>query len=321
MGTSEQPRAVLARPSSRNDLSTLRFRCDGSPAQSNKLTAAQAEAVLAELRRPPEAVPVIESISFGERLFGLGSLWDIAANGSRWFETHLGSDIPLNLPALFGFDASQEKLFRRLANDPLVDWNEAFRCQNKCYDRIVAAYATTPTVAKRRELLAALDEEWKGLTKRAAAEAAASDSADPKVASRAHARQLTHLIMGGMTMAAGVLNVESNRQTKRNLATLALALASYHANHGKYPKALAELIPKYLAMIPKDAFSDGDLHYRLDGDGYLLYSVGPNGKDEGGRNCLADRKRDSSDDDSTTDEQKAADDIAIHTPPHNDAKK
>ena len=41
--------------------------------------------------------------------------------------------------------------------------------------------------------------------------------------------------------------------------------------------------PKYAAKIPQDVFSDGDLHYRREGNGYLLYSVGMNGRDDGGR--------------------------------------
>ena len=36
--------------------------------------------------------------------------------------------------------------------------------------------------------------------------------------------------------------------------------------------------------VPKDIFNnDADLHYSRKGDGYLLYSVGENGKDDGGK--------------------------------------
>ena len=39
-----------------------------------------------------------------------------------------------------------------------------------------------------------------------------------------------------------------------------------------------------LRKIPKDIFNDdADLHYMRKGDGYLLYSVGANGKDDGGK--------------------------------------
>lgn len=46
---------------------------------------------------------------------------------------------------------------------------------------------------------------------------------------------------------------------------------------------LAALLPQYLALLPNDPWSDGEKYqYRHQDDGYLLYSIGPNGKDEGG---------------------------------------
>jgi surface antigen len=35
--------------------------------------------------------------------------------------------------------------------------------------------------------------------------------------------------------------------------------------------------------VSKDIFNDAELHYRQETGGYLLYSVGVNGKDDGGK--------------------------------------
>ena len=71
---------------------------------------------------------------------------------------------------------------------------------------------------------------------------------------------------------------------------LAFALAAYRADHGTYPAKLADLKPKYVKTIPTDMFNgDADLHYVRKGGGYRLYSVGPNGIDDGGRG-YADRE-------------------------------
>ena len=72
------------------------------------------------------------------------------------------------------------------------------------------------------------------------------------------------------------------QQTHNNLI-LAFALARYQREHGHYPKELAALAPKYLERIPQDLFSGQPLIYRPKENGYLLYSVGVNGKDEDGR--------------------------------------
>jgi len=68
-----------------------------------------------------------------------------------------------------------------------------------------------------------------------------------------------------------------------DVTRLAFVLAAYHADRGTYPAKLADLVPKYAAEVPKDIFNASELHYRQEGGGYLLYSVGINGKDDGGK--------------------------------------
>lgn len=62
-----------------------------------------------------------------------------------------------------------------------------------------------------------------------------------------------------------------------------LALRAYHGEHRGYPASLQELAPRYLPALPEDPFApDGQLRYRNRGLDYLLYSVGPDGKDDAG---------------------------------------
>jgi hypothetical protein len=61
-----------------------------------------------------------------------------------------------------------------------------------------------------------------------------------------------------------------------------LALHCYYLEHGRFPPALTEVVPEYLEAVPSDPFGDGPLVYRPRGDGYDLYSVGPDGDDDGG---------------------------------------
>ncbi len=43
------------------------------------------------------------------------------------------------------------------------------------------------------------------------------------------------------------------------------------------------LVPKYLAKVPRDAFNEKPLVYQKTVTGYLFYSVGLNGIDDGGK--------------------------------------
>ena len=65
-------------------------------------------------------------------------------------------------------------------------------------------------------------------------------------------------------------------------AEVGLALAAYHAEHGTYPDSLAELETAGWDL-PNDPFGGGPLHYRTEGDGFVVWSLGPDMDDDGGR--------------------------------------
>src|SRR5262249_35627204 len=71
-------------------------------------------------------------------------------------------------------------------------------------------------------------------------------------------------------------------QGSRNLQ-VGLALAGYRREHGTYPKTLDALAPKHLDTVPNDLFTGKPLVYKPSADGFRLYSLGPNGKDDEGR--------------------------------------
>ena len=76
----------------------------------------------------------------------------------------------------------------------------------------------------------------------------------------------------------------TNNEVQNVLLLTALALRAYRLEHGAYPGTLARLSPAYLKQMPSDPFAaNGPLHYKHQGINYVLYSVGPDGRDDGGR--------------------------------------
>jgi hypothetical protein len=61
-----------------------------------------------------------------------------------------------------------------------------------------------------------------------------------------------------------------------------LALEAHRGKAGDYPATLSKVSPSIGGNLPGDPFTGKPLVYRPRGDGYLLYSVGVNGKDDGG---------------------------------------
>lgn len=71
-------------------------------------------------------------------------------------------------------------------------------------------------------------------------------------------------------------------QARMRILICELALQLYTAEHGGEPETLAALIPNYLDEVPDDPFTRGPLRYRPGDDGYQVYSVGLDKKDDGG---------------------------------------
>jgi hypothetical protein len=72
-------------------------------------------------------------------------------------------------------------------------------------------------------------------------------------------------------------------ETARRLTVTAIALKRYHLQHGVYPSSLNDLVPAFLPAVPADFMDGQPLRYKLRPDGdFLLYSVGEDGKDDGG---------------------------------------
>jgi hypothetical protein len=69
--------------------------------------------------------------------------------------------------------------------------------------------------------------------------------------------------------------VETKIAANRELTETALALSGFRSKTGEYPPDLKLLTPTYFKETPVDRFNDQPLTYRLEGNGYVLQSVGP----------------------------------------------
>lgn len=87
-----------------------------------------------------------------------------------------------------------------------------------------------------------------------------------------------------LTPAIGkaIENVEKARM-RHTTALVAIAATEFRITHDSLPEKADVLVPKLLPFLPKDVFIDKSrLRYSVKNDGIAIYSVGPNGKDDGG---------------------------------------
>jgi ABC-type transport system involved in multi-copper enzyme maturation permease subunit len=66
-------------------------------------------------------------------------------------------------------------------------------------------------------------------------------------------------------------------------AVAILAVERYRLAHGNWPKSLDDLAPAFLREVPADPFDGKPLRYRRLPDGVVIYAVGFDGTDDGGK--------------------------------------
>jgi hypothetical protein len=220
------------------------------------LSAAEAKAIAADLRAAPADVSMAEVFDVNERTFPLEILQACAVHGAGELARAL-EGTQLNIPAP--------------ADLASKDWDAAMRTVNTWHERS-SAVRRKPTYAAR---IAATDELEADLAKLAAK----TGRGGQPVAGAAIEERLVVEMLASLGRA-GV--VETRLRVDRDLADVALALSAFRAASGEYPGDLAELRPAYLKAVPVDGFTDRALVYHPEGGGYVLKSLGPNGRDDTG---------------------------------------
>lgn len=120
-----------------------------------------------------------------------------------------------------------------------------------------------------------------GLARRQAAQVA--EDRLVKFASTSDARRrypLTLLIVPAIAACAEAAN---RNEAESDVIRAALAVERFYLAERRLPSKLDELAPRFLASRPIDPCDGQPLRYRVEPSEYIIYSVGPNGVDDGGR--------------------------------------
>jgi hypothetical protein len=92
-----------------------------------------------------------------------------------------------------------------------------------------------------------------------------------------------------------VAGAERRTLAQLRCAATALAAERYRLKHGRWPESLADLKGEFLRDVPADPFDGKPLRYRRDGEGVVVYAVGPDGKDDGGDRATLNTHKDGTD--------------------------
>ncbi|MEX2138758.1 MAG: hypothetical protein WD894_05815 [Pirellulales bacterium] len=260
----------------------------------DKMTAAQRATLRKELAQLPPMRSMANALDRGERLMYLDSVCWIARRGASAMK-HLTGMIIETPPGM-------SDLLANVAGDVLIDWNVPLKVGNEWYDRYVEA-AAIEDAKERLKALAAIEADVKATAARSRdAGSVLGLFFSPRFsASQKMADVFIALLLPALNAA---LNAEHRNGAKLSLVNLGLALADYRDENKRFPDNLDQLAPKHIEKIPLDPMWGDPFLYKKTDNGYLLYGLGQNGQDDGGR---------------TSDSNDGADDlvIAVHRKPEN----
>ena len=238
-----------------------------------KPNANKIQSLLHDLDNLPPHGDIVATLNQMERLMFLDTLQNVYRHGLHELDAAANNKNEMKRPT---------RATRTWLN--AQDWNVIFTMGNEWYDRCEAA-CRIPNRAERTAEIADLKSELNLLS-----DASRNIMSDKLVASvtwsatSGQSERLAYFVLRMMSPALDKINdAKDRREQMAQNFRIACALAAYKADNGRYPDKLDALQPKYLPTIPLDLFSGEPLIYEPDDDGYLLYSVGVNGEDEGGR--------------------------------------
>ena len=224
----------------------IAYRGTAELLRDEQMPAAGYKGMVADLQRMGPLPGLGECLDRGERYLGLDSVMMAIRSGQG----------PVKDAATAALSA--------------VKWDDVLKDMNHLFDAAVTA-ADRPTREERVKAAAEFDALARAL----------KPAEDTQM-------DLTVRLSGTLRsyVAPSVTMLLSHYEAigaEDDLLLVGAALAAYRAEQGKYPESPADVTPEYLKAIPTDRFSDGLLQYKTTARGYVLYSVGPDGKDDEGR--------------------------------------
>jgi hypothetical protein len=177
---------------------------------------------------------------------------------------------PAELAKLFAFGNEQRDLWSRLKDPKFLLLRFAPRgwlYQNMCAGAIQVRHFVGSLDVTNNQILPHVADSTRKETQTALS----------------HFAPYTFLFASALPNFLKASQTMARNQTLVNEAFVACGLERYRLAHGQYPETLDALLPQFAEKLPHDIIGGQPLKYHRTADGrFVLYSVGWNGKDDGG---------------------------------------
>lgn len=262
--------------------------------RSPRLSDELASRMLADLNALDGFPPLADKIDVGERFMGLDTVTALARSQDR--------DALRMLRMINALSDAREASGRRgrvyvsvqeaekaeqdeneRPENLRIDWGATAIVMNEWYDRLVTALRERD-FRKQRTMLDAVTEDLKRLranvTEPSQLLARLFAGKPREEVGRLFGEFLVTLLLPAFSNASVA---ESRTEARIEVMRLATAAEVFRRTTGSYPERLDDLVPRFAKRIPPDPFSGKPLVYEPSRRGFLIYSVGDNGRDDDGR--------------------------------------
>ncbi len=241
-------------------------------ATSNRLPVKIASILIRDIESLPETFTVRRTINLGERFMALDSTMLVYRRGEEAVRA-LGFNLGKNGPK--GKQITQT-----------FDPNVTLVKLNGLYNQL-DAISGFETWAEKKDAWRDFESEFMGNSKKVQSRIKQKEfwnrfSKANVTEQRRIMSDLLGDIIASLVLPALMRTYETELacHTTTQLARVALALSIFHQRNGRYPAKLDEL--NGLIKIPIDPFDQKPVRYLVGESSYVLYSVGPNMKDDNG---------------------------------------
>jgi len=103
------------------------------------------------------------------------------------------------------------------------------------------------------------------------------------VSAKIQSTSMIHVLLHEIIPASRVTTIELRTIAHLRTANAALAVQRYRLAAGQLPDTLTDLVPAYLDSVPTDPFDGNEMRYKKLEAGFVVYSIGEDLSDDGGK--------------------------------------
>lgn len=258
---------------------------------SGRLSADELLDYRSKMNKTRAKTNMVKSFGQCERFMYLDAVQQVMRGGATGLNEIVGM-------AGSGFDGgtAPKTQMRKLVDQVIsnsTDWMITMQEGNRIYDKYENILKSDDWVVQDKGL-EQMDKEIQEITKSVGGTAGMVKAmlGGPEYRGKMMGKVFVSLLLPALNAAT---TAERRAQVMDDLTYIVLSAAAHKAEMGDFPESIKNFRGRAGDNLPIDRYAEDDYHYQRKGEGFIVYSIGPNRKDDQGRGVYNEESRDGDD--------------------------